>query len=209
MKHVLYAEDSLTSQLLLRRSIADLCEVTVTSTLAQTEAALAVQRYDLLIADYLFPEGNIFELLSNLRQSDRYHAMPIVVISSAMDALLLTRLLKIGVNDGLSKPLPPSELRLLVERMLTAPYVRTLEQSLTGVRCFQWFAHGEYHQYCPELALRLSGTSKAEVEQRMLATLEQHQAQGVELDTTSHESVVTHLLGHHPGGPAVFPPPTA
>ena len=58
MKRVLYAEDSTTSQLLMRRLLANLCELTITSTLAQAEIALLSQPYDLLITDFLFPEGD-------------------------------------------------------------------------------------------------------------------------------------------------------
>lgn len=194
MKRVLYAEDSTTSQLLMRRLLAGLCELTITSTLAQTEIALLQQPYDLLITDFLFPEGDTLNFIENTRRTFSREAMPIIVVSSAMDALLLSRLLRIGANDGLPKPLHPSNFQATVERMLTAPYVRTPDQVVTAVRCFQWICDKTYHQFCPELGIALCGEDKTELDQRMRATIAQEIGQGKQLGNTSREKTTTHLF---------------
>ena len=194
MKRVLYAEDSTTSQLLMRRLLANLCELTITSTLAQTEIALLRQPYDLLITDFLFPEGDTLNFIENTRRTIGREAMPIIVVSSAMDALLLSRLLKIGVNDGLPKPLHPINFQATVERMLSAPYVRTPDQIVTAIRCFQWVCDNTYHQFCPELGITLSGTDKTELDQRMRAAIAQEIAQGKSLGNTTRETTTTHLF---------------
>src|SRR3954469_4183343 len=142
MKQVLYVEDSATSQLLMRKYVSGLCELTITPSLRTAVSLLESRSFDLLIADFIFPEGDATGLLQYVRSSPGLAAVPIIVVSSSLDAVLLSRVLKAGANDGRCKPLKTSEFRSLVEQMLHAPYFRSLEHSLVGVCCFQWVAKG-------------------------------------------------------------------
>lgn len=194
MPKVLYVEDSTTSQLLMRRLLSDVCELSIVSTLAQAEAALFCQSFDLLIADYLFPQGDTPSFIATIRRQFSREKLPIIVVSSAMDSLLLSQLIKMGVNDGLPKPLHPVDFKALVGKMLHEPYVRTPEHTLVAIRCFQWFADGKYHQHCPELGLTITDADKASLAKQMHQAIEQAFSLGKALGETTQESVVTHLF---------------
>jgi CheY-like chemotaxis protein len=194
MKQVLYVEDSATSQLLMRKYLAGMCDLVITPSLRMAMSMLAERPFDLLIADFLFPEGDALDLIQHVRRTETLLAMPIVVISSSMDGTLLSRVLKAGANDGMSKPLNTADFRALVSRMLLSPYVRTLDHAISGVSCFQWAARGTIFQFCPELNVTHSGATKEEVSKRMLATLQERLSHGAELGYTSHEAVVTHVV---------------
>jgi len=194
MKQVLYVEDSATSQLLMRKYLAGLCELTITPSLRMAMVLLAERNYDLLVSDFLFPEGDALDLIQNTRKADLTKAMPIIVVSGSMDGALLSRVLKAGANEGMSKPLATAEFRTVVLRMLEAPYVRSLEHAICSVTCFQWATRGVVYQFSPELNLTFSGPTKDDVTNRMLAALRERLAQGGELGYTNHEMVVSHVV---------------
>jgi CheY-like chemotaxis protein len=194
MKQVLYVEDSATSQLLMRKYLAGLCELTITPSLRMAAALLAERSFDLLISDFLFPEGDALDLMQQVRKTEATRAMPIVVVSSSMDGALLSRVLKAGANEGMSKPLSTAEFRSVVVRMLEEPYVRSLDHAICSVACFQWSTRGTVSQFCPELNLTISGPTKDDVTKRMLAALQERLAQGGDFGYTTHESIVTHVV---------------
>ncbi len=194
MKQVLYVEDSATSQLLMRKYLQSACELTITPS-PRAGLALAQERtFDLVVTDYLFPDGDALDLITRLRLSQNNTQLPIVVVSSCMDATLLNRILKAGANDGMAKPLPTTEFRAMIERMLTEAYVRTPEKSITSVTCFQWSAQGEFHEFCPELAIHLSSTDRDDVNRRMTSAIRDQLTQGARLGFTTHEKTITHIV---------------
>ena len=194
MKQVLYVEDSATSQLLMRKYLAGLCELTVTPSLRMAHSLLAERRFDLLVTDFLFPEGDALELIQRVRRLEPTKEMPIIVVSSSMDGALLSRVLKVGANEGISKPLATAEFRSAVLRMLEAPYVRSLDHAICSVACFQWTMRGVVSQLCPELNLTISGPTKEDVTARMFAALKARLAEGNDFGYTTHEAVVTHVV---------------
>jgi CheY-like chemotaxis protein len=194
MKQVLYVEDSATSQLIMRKYLADLCELTITPSLRMAVSHLAERRFDLLISDFLFPEGDALELIQQVRKMQATKAMPIIVVSSSMDSSMMSRVLKAGANEGLAKPLTMAEFRAVVIRMLEAPYVRSVEHAVSTVTCFQWTLRGVISQFCPELNITVSGKTEEDVSKLMQGALRDRFAQGTELGYTNHEIVVTHLV---------------
>jgi len=194
MKKVLYVEDSATSQLLMRKYLEGMCELTITPSLHTAEDLLTERSFDVLITDFLFPGGDAMDLIRHVRKTEATRALPIVVISSSMDGALLSRVLKTGANEGLSKPLVLAEFRAVVSRMFEAPYVHSLEHSVCSVPCFQWITHDAVFQFCPELNLTVSGPTKDAVTRQMVTALQDRLAQGVDLGYTNHEEVVTHVL---------------
>lgn len=194
MKQVLYVEDSATSQLLMRKYLTGLCELTITPSLRMAMSMLAERKFDLLICDFLFPEGDALDLIQQARKTEALKAMPVVVISSSMDGALLSRVLKAGANEGLSKPLNTAEFRGVILRMLSDPYVRSMERTICSVTCLQWSMRGTVSQFCPELNLTVTGATKEEVTKRMQVALQDRLAQGTELGYTNHEALVTHVV---------------
>ncbi len=194
MNEVLYVEDSSTSQILMRKYVENLATLTLAPSLEAAIQLLRDRRFNLMIADYNFPEGNSLQLIQYVRSSPLHHNMPVIVISSSMDSPMLTRILRAGANDGLMKPLRVTEFREVLVRMLSAPYVRSLDHPVIDVSCFQWRTHQGFHQFCPELNLVITGTTKEDVADRMKAALLQHSEQGVTLGAINDELIVWHMI---------------
>ena len=202
MKRILYIEDSHTYQLIVKRLLTDPHEVTIVSTIKAAALLLAQREFDLIITDFLFPQGDALEIIVPVRQNKSALVLPIIAISGAMDVALMTRLLKAGVNACLAKPLPPLEFRIFVNRMLDAPFVENFQNTISTVSSFQWFEHGTYHEYCPEITTHLTGTDRHELSQRMQSLLQEFALKGAALGFTNQERVhcytVQHGIAAHP-----------
>lgn len=194
MKRILYIEDSVTSQLIVRRILSGPYDLSIAPTPRAGNVLLDQNGYDLVITDFLFPQADALDLIVPLRQKKSPTDVPIIAISSSMDAALVNRLLKAGVNACLAKPIKPTEFFSFVERMLAAPFVESYHNTVSTVNCFQWFARGEYHEYCPELEQHLSGADRNEVSNRMQALLLEHTGQGNPLGFTTQERIRSYLV---------------
>lgn len=195
MNEVLYVEDSATSQVLMRKYIEGIVSLTVVPSLDAAIQLLRERRFNLMITDYNFPEGNSLQLIQYVKTSPMHHQMPVVVVSSSMDGPMLTRILRAGANDGMAKPLRLAEFRALVERMLAAPYVRSLDHPVIDVSCFQWRTHAGVHEYCPELNLLVTGATREEAGDCMRLALQEHsRGGGATLGNTSDELIVRHMV---------------
>lgn len=194
MKQVLYAEDSATSQLLMRKYINSMGELTITPSPRAAMDVMNERKFDLIITDFMFPDCDALGLIQHIRRTATTDQMPVIVVSGAMDGALLNRVLKAGANDALPKPINTGEFRAMVERMLHEPYVRALSKAISSVTCFQWFDRGMYFEFCPELNLTLSDPDKEVLTSRMLVALQEKAIDGCTLGYTTHERMVTHLI---------------
>jgi PleD family two-component response regulator len=194
MKRVLYAEDSVASQALMRRYLKDLCEVVIAPTPRAASSLLGSETFSALITDYMFADCDASDLIVQARKSKSATELPIVVVSSSMDKVLATRLLSAGANDVAAKPLHPGDFRALVQRMLEQPYVCKQELRSACLPTLQWQAGDMFHEFCPEFGLQTSGTSAAEASRAMQAAIQARIAAGATPGQAHHAKLATHLV---------------
>jgi len=191
---VLYVEDNAVAQVLMRRHLRDVCDLTVMPTLAKARAIVAERRFDLVISDFLFPDGDAVEFIVGLRRTASAAELPVLLVSGSLDMLVISRALKSGANEALAKPLKPDVVQACVQRLLADPTVREPDPHMCGVYCFQWLADGVAYEYCPELQLTVSGPTKAEASKRMQDELHARVLAGTRLGFTAVEKIVTHIV---------------
>jgi CheY-like chemotaxis protein len=194
MKQILYVEDSTMAQMLMQKYVQGMCDLTIVSLPRAAGPVLKERRFDLVITDFMFPQGDALGLIDTLRQSYSPTELPIIVVSSCMDEILLDRVLKRGANDGVVKPIKVAEFRALVERMLANPFVRVSDRPTVGVCCLEWQTGGRAYQYCPDLNLTVTGDTRDQAAEIMSARLEAAMAAGTELGQVWREAVVTHIV---------------
>ena len=76
--------------------------------------------YDIIFTDVVMPEMDGFELCEELRKSENFNSVHIVVVSTHHDTAYIIKALRLGADDYLPKPFEPSLLRNVVARV-TAP----------------------------------------------------------------------------------------
>ncbi len=74
---------------------------------------------DIILLDLKMPGITGFEILTTLRKNPKYQYLPVIILTSSIDANSKLQALELGATDFLSKPVDPSELVLRVRNCLT------------------------------------------------------------------------------------------
>ena len=75
--------------------------------------------FDIVFTDVVMPEMDGFELCEELRKSQAFSSVHIVVVSTHHDTAYIVKALRLGADDYLPKPFEPSLLKSVVARVTT------------------------------------------------------------------------------------------
>jgi len=81
---------------------------------------LQSEKFDLLLLDWNMPELSGMELVSKLRTMDAFRKLPVIMITSESDKLLLLEALKAGVTDHVGKPVDEKTLLDKIRKIFPA-----------------------------------------------------------------------------------------
>ena len=121
-RHVLVVEDNLTNRLVARKILSRwriAVEEAENGKLA-IEALVRSPYYDAILLDLQMPEMDGYETAEWIRsQSDPYFkSVPIIALTAAALPEVRERILQLGVDDFITKPFDPQELREKLERLI-------------------------------------------------------------------------------------------
>ncbi len=87
-----------------------------------TEAMDLLEREipDVLLLDLMMPEVSGYDIMRAMRSDDRFRFIPVLILTSSVDADSRLMALELGATDFLAKPVDPSELTLRLRNTLAA-----------------------------------------------------------------------------------------
>jgi two-component system, cell cycle response regulator DivK len=121
MKRILIAEDKASSRELLRTVLEK--QGYLVSEAADGDEALQKARCevpDLILLDLQMPARDGYQVLEELRQEARFRTVPIVAVTASAMQGDREKALSAGFNGYLTKPLPLSDLRSEIQRLLVS-----------------------------------------------------------------------------------------
>ncbi len=121
MQRILIVEDSGTMRSLIASALEELAEpVKVDEAENGFEALRRLPRvdYDLIVTDINMPDINGLELVSFVKQDERYADIPLVIVSTEGSDRDRAKGLELGADAYLVKPFGPDQLRTLVVDLL-------------------------------------------------------------------------------------------
>jgi DNA-binding response OmpR family regulator len=108
---IVVVEDEMTMQLILKKYLSNLYEVEIFKDGVDALAFLQQGNIpDLIISDLNTPVMGGMELTRQLRASDFFSAIPIVILSGEESSETIIQCLEAGADDYLVKPFNPKEL---------------------------------------------------------------------------------------------------
>lgn len=119
---VLIVDDELSNVRVLKRYLtgagyADILTTTDSSTAMQL---IEREKPDLLLLDIMMPEVSGIDILRMLREHQRYHRLPVLVVTANTDLLTKRTCLELGATDFLHKPVDPLDLLPRVRNTMVA-----------------------------------------------------------------------------------------
>jgi CheY-like chemotaxis protein len=178
MPAVLFIEDSRTFQRLMTKYLPDDYELTVLDNLSAGWESIQSRKYDLIITDFLFPQGDAFELIFQVRHRFSPQQLPVIVLTSVADRFLISKLFVAGVNATISKPPNVPAFRELVANMIAEPWVLRPDFPAEDAHLFSWGTADEFIVFCPNLNLFTRAPTQQAALDEMQARIRQHSLAG-------------------------------
>ncbi|HEY9011586.1 MAG TPA: HD domain-containing phosphohydrolase [Devosia sp.] len=117
---VLIVDDSRSSLAFLTQTVAQIDGCAVESFLKPSDALLRCgeQQFDLVLVDNVMPEMDGLELTRHLRSIESHRLVPIIMVTSDVEAGLRLQAIAAGATDFLNKPFDPVELQARARNLL-------------------------------------------------------------------------------------------
>ncbi|CAK9250188.1 unnamed protein product [Sphagnum jensenii] len=118
MYRILCVEDAIEVQIILRRILTPQHEVTFVTSLQEARDFLLKSLFDMMLLDINLPDGDGLRFCSELRGSEAYKDLSIIILTASTTMSEKTIGFQLGIEDFVSKPFEPLELKLRVESRL-------------------------------------------------------------------------------------------
>lgn len=118
-KRVLVVEDSAEIQTVVRRTLAPQYDVVSALTLKEAREALNGDgTFDLFVLDIELPDGDGMRFCAELKNTERFADIPVFVLTGRHSIQEKTLGFQLGIEDFISKPFEPLELKLRIDSRL-------------------------------------------------------------------------------------------
>lgn len=118
MKSILVVEDSEEIQMILKHAMSAEYRVVCTTNLEQARLSIYNNKFDLILLDLSLPDGDGLHLCSELKKSDLYCDIPVIILSAKNSLKEKAEGFQLGIEDYVTKPFDPSELKIRIESRL-------------------------------------------------------------------------------------------
>ncbi|MGB0522182.1 MAG: hybrid sensor histidine kinase/response regulator transcription factor [Flammeovirgaceae bacterium] len=126
LDHLLVVEDNVSMQAFIISLLQEDYQVISAKNGKEAQEILAAgnTQVDLIISDVMMPEMDGFALLDWIKQQDAWRVTPIIMLTARAAEADRLKAFTIGVDDYLTKPFSPSELKARVRNLLAHAYSR-------------------------------------------------------------------------------------
>ncbi|GHU57408.1 sigma-54-dependent Fis family transcriptional regulator [Bacteroidia bacterium] len=119
MIDVLIIEDDTTFSLMLSTWLKKKGVHAITAaSVADAKQKIEVGTFDLILSDLYLPDGNGIDLLKWLREQNREHVLPVIVMTSYAEIQTAVQAIKLGASDYISKPVNQEELWIKMNELI-------------------------------------------------------------------------------------------
>lgn len=119
---ILYVEDHLESALLVRTLLKDKCQVDFTETYEETMEYLEKNNVDLILLDINLPgHKDGVDVIKDIRKSDKLKHIPVIALTAYALAGDREKLLNVGCDEYISKPMSKKELFDKLKKFIQLP----------------------------------------------------------------------------------------
>jgi DNA-binding response OmpR family regulator len=194
MKTILYLDDSNCSLRLMDRVLKDHSRVLCCPTMAEAGAMMEEHSVDLFVIDLMLGDGDGITFASRVRSIERYAKTPIILVSAGITQEIAHRAIRHQVNQCVSKPFAPAEIKAVIDAQLTEPTIHKVDCPRITIFCAAWEADNVYYQYSLDTGRRVSAATRDEAHAQMHDAL----ADWVRAQGDSCEPVLeAHVARHH------------
>ncbi|AXM45697.1 response regulator [Dichelobacter nodosus] len=132
-KRILLVEDEPAIRQLLLYGLQDQYQCIEAGTLAQAKTILQQQIPDLVLLDWMLPDGSGIKILEDLRKIETLRYLPVIMLTARADERDIIKGLDYGADDYLTKPFSMAELQSRIKALF-----RRMPESEEEQSCLSW-----------------------------------------------------------------------
>ena len=117
-KHILIVEDEPAIRQLIILGMSEKYSFSEAGTLAEAEAYLKTRQPNLILLDWMLPDGSGVGLLKSADREGRFANIPVIMLTARASEADITQGLDLGADDYLTKPFSLSELQSRINAIL-------------------------------------------------------------------------------------------
>ncbi len=117
-QRILVIDDDDVHQCVLRKVLDPVCRVVPALTIAEAQAELAKNSFDLILLDVTLPDGDGFSFFAKLKTEESTSAIPVIFITSRAEQASEMMGFSLGAEDYIVKPIDPPRIKSRIEARL-------------------------------------------------------------------------------------------
>lgn len=117
-KHILIVEDEMAIREMVKFGLSGNYSFSEAASLAEAQQFLAERRPNLILLDWMLPDGNGLRLLETLRKTEDRRDIPVLMLTARSGETDIVRGLDSGADDYLTKPFSIAELASRIKALL-------------------------------------------------------------------------------------------
>ncbi|MCQ2525829.1 MAG: response regulator [Lachnospiraceae bacterium] len=118
MSKIYVCDDDPVILMMVSRILGKTHEIMTSQTRDGLLELLAAGKPDIILLDFLMPEGDGLEFISILREKGYYPEIPVVIVTGDRDLSLEAKCMNEGVGDFIQKPFVPDVLMNRVQQVI-------------------------------------------------------------------------------------------
>jgi ActR/RegA family two-component response regulator len=138
-----------------------------------SDAVDAMSKNDIVcfIIDYKLADGNGINFAKCVRKNENYLNTPIILISSSLTTEIAFKAMKAGINQSLSKPIEPVEIKQIIARQIKNPTIHKVERTQISACCVRWEKDNEFFEYSLDTGRLIQSNSAKDTQEKMYEIL--------------------------------------
>ena len=189
LPRILIIEDSHAYQRIFAKHLDGMGTFAMANSCKEALALVAREKFDLVISDFLLPDGDAKEVIIELRKTYKPDQVPVIVVTSLYDKYLARELYTIGVNFSMPKVLG-HEFRAAIQDILTTRKVVMPTSSVQAITVFSWHTRDRHYCYSPQARHLSEGESEEAALNHMKEWIRVHLRSGFEATSGVKENIL-------------------
>ncbi len=174
MKTIMYLDDSIIALKIMEKTLSGFADLIAIPTISKALKAISKYNIHCFIIDQVLADGYGIDFAKKIRADEKYRKTPILLISASLTEAVAYNAMMAGINQSISKPIQPEEIRQILSQQLKNPTIQKVKRTKISACCVKWEAENKHFEYSLDTGRIVQGNSTEETREKMLTTLKTH-----------------------------------
>ena len=150
---------------------------------------------DCFVIDYHLRGGTGLSFIKSIRKTKKYEMTPVILLTSTATESIAFKAMKAGVNQTISKIVPPADLKTIIFNQIKNPYIQYIKRKYMEIRTIEWSTDKKFYQYCPAIRRSVAAPTSEKARDKMEKLIKKYIfEQSRQIDEIDEINSITHYI---------------